>query len=219
MIMKPADENMIFKKRNIRQERSYLDSDDFNRILYTFLEPCEAKDGKLVRELSEDYINQYDYKVDCWTLVSNLATLLNMNDIKSGIFDLEAKLKFYFNFYDLDGNGDIDQKEFKTILISHQSKLEKMAFIIGLELYGLTKVGELRSEKSNQKLLRSHNISALTKIFNIHSSMKMKNRKDSRYDDNDGNNYNQDNSVNKLTTTTTCTYFDILCELVKKNNR
>ena len=94
-----------------------------------------------------------------------------------------------------------------------------MAFIIGLELYGLTKVGELRSEKSNQKLLRSHNISALTKIFNIHSSMKMKNRKDSRYDDNDGNNCNQDNSVNKLTTTTTCTYFDILCELVKKNNR
>ena len=219
MIMKPADENMMFKKRNIWQERSYLDSDDFNRILYTFLEPCEAKDGKLVRELSEDYINQYDYKVDCWTLVSNLATLLNMNDIKSGIFDLEAKLKFYFNFYDLDGNGDIDQKEFKTILISHQSKLEKMAFIIGLELYGLTKVGELRSEKSNQKLLRSHNISALTKIFNIHSSMKMKNRKDSRYDDNDGNNCNQDNSVNKLTTTTTCTYFDILCELVKKNNR
>ena len=49
--------------------------------------------------------------------------------------------------------------------------------------------------------------------------MKMKNRKDSRYDDNDGNNCNQDNSVNKLTTTTTCTYFDILCELVKKNNR
>ena len=219
MIMKPADENMMFKKRNIWQERSYLDSDDFNRLLYTFLEPCEAKDGKLVRELSEDYINKYDYKVDCWTLVSNLATSLNMNDIKSGIFDLEAKLKFYFNFYDLDGNGDIDQKEFKTILISHQSKLEKMAFIIGLELYGLTKVGELRSEKSNQKLLRSHNISALTKIFNIHSSMKMKNRKDSRYDDNDGNNCNQDNSVNKLTTTTTCTYFVILCELVKKNNR
>ena len=220
MIMKPADENMMFKKRNVWQERSYLDSDDFNRILYTFLEPCEAKDGKLVRELSEDYINQYAYKVDCWTLVSNLATSLNMNDIKSGIFDLEAKLKFYFNFYDLDGNGDIDQKEFKTILMSHQSKLEKMAFIIGLELYGLTKVGELRSEGRNQKLLRSHNISALTKIFNIHSSMKMKNRKDSRYDDNDGNNCNQDNSVNKLTTTTTtCTYFDILCELVKKNNR
>ena len=41
----------MFKKRNIWQERSYLDSDDFNRILYTFLEPCEAKDGKLVREL------------------------------------------------------------------------------------------------------------------------------------------------------------------------
>ena len=51
--------------------------------------------------------------------------------------------RFYFNFYDLDGNGDIDQKEFKMILMSHQSKLEKMAFIIGLELYGVTKVGKL----------------------------------------------------------------------------
>ena len=53
MIMKPADENMMFKDLETYFKNDLSYSDDFNRILYTFLEPCEAKDGKLVRELSE----------------------------------------------------------------------------------------------------------------------------------------------------------------------
>ena len=81
-------------------------------------------------------------------------------------------------FYDLDGNGDIDQKECKTILIQSSIKfIQKMAFIIGLELYGLTKVSELISlNLEHRKNYYVRKLYALTKIFNIHSK-KMKNRK------------------------------------------
>ena len=116
-----------------------------------FLEPSEPRDGKLVRDVSTNYINQNDFSVDCWALVSDLATSLNQNDDANGALDMEAKIRFYFNFYDLDGNGDIDQEEFQLILMSHQSSIEKMSFLLLLELYGLTKNGNLlRVEKSKK---------------------------------------------------------------------
>ena len=126
---------MLSSNRNVWQERSYLHPDDFNKTMCIFLEPSEPRDGKLVRDVSTNYINQNDFSVDCWALVSDLATSLNQNDDANGALDMEAKIRFYFNFYDLDGNGDIDQEEFQLILMSHQSSIEKKSFLILLELW------------------------------------------------------------------------------------
>ena len=115
-----------------------------------FLEPSEPRDGKLVRDVSTNYFNQNDFSVDCWSLVSDLATL-NQNDDTNGALDMEAKIRFYFNLYDLDGNGDIDQEEFQLILMSHQSSIEKKSFLLLLELYGLTKNGHLLRMKESKK--------------------------------------------------------------------
>ena len=146
-----SSKKMLSSNRNVWQERSYLHPDDFNKTMCIFLEPSEPRDGKLVRDVSTNYINQNDFSVDCWALVSDLATSLNQNDDANGALDMEAKIRFYFNLYDLDGNGDIDQEEFQLILMSHQSSIEKMSFLLLLELYGLTKNGNLlRVEKPEE---------------------------------------------------------------------
>jgi len=206
MIVLLASETDSSPERNTFQRRSYLPPDDFNKIICTFLEPCEPRDGQLVRELNYEYVDHITSNVDCWTLVSNLATLLNLQDIRSGIFDLEAKICFYFNFFDLDSNGAICQNEFKMILMSHQSKIEQKAFVLGLEMYGVTKFGYLESKVKNgqnRNLIRSHNINTLSKLL-LSESTIMKNID---VEENDMAVMNSNSNMKS-------SFFDLLCELV-----